>query len=1262
MPNLILGNTDLYPKIKKKMPSVRDWDLLEAENKQLKQKNRLLEQKLQQPQSKKNEATLPSLPEENQAKFQQAVDNLNLYGIEISKAGEIIYCNQYLLHITGYQAEEVIGKDYFEVFVPEDEQESRRIEYQKAMQRQGFWDNAARSFRLKSGEIRYINFNSVVLNYYQGDIAGLTKIGEDVTQQREVSLALRRSNEALQDLFDNSNDLIFISSTQGDLLFVNRAFKNKIGYTNEELSQLNVKDLIHESAKKSTYRKVLDVLKGETESKIKTILMSRKGKLIYLEGSVNIRFEQGNPVAVRGIMYDITDKIRAEKAQTLYYSIGNLTVKSKNLDQLYHTIHHELGKVIDVRNFYIKLYNETKTEILFPYYTDEARDQEAKIRRRRAGMGLTDYVMKREKALFLYEEEISGLLHQGKIKLFGPLPKIWIGVPLKFENEVIGLISVKCYRSRSTYNSSDLELLDFISGQIALAIQRKRNEEQLSNQTARLEAIFESSTHMMWSINRKYQLTSHNTNYLNSLHQQYELQAQPNSSLLNLREKLIKSDLYEFWEEKYRLAFKGEMQHFELKDKLQDNVYRWREVYLNPIRLEDGSIEEVSAISHDITEKKLSEIAMVESENKFRNIFESFQDIYYHTDLEGVVTLISPSIQEITGYPPEEILGKSIANIVLEKRNLSTLIEDLTREKRIKNFEITLKTKDGKLIQSISNIRLVYDDEDNPMGIEGVVRDITELKKATEEVLRAKEIAEHSLAVKESFLANMSHEIRTPMNGVIGMIDLMMDTPLSEEQYGYMHTIKKSSETLLHILNDILDLSKIEAGKMKLHTRPIDLRITLEKIYTLFMSQASRKGTELHYFIDESIPESLEIDETRLLQIIANLTSNAIKFTEKGHIWLRIFMEGQRKDKVKLKIEVQDSGIGIGSENVKLLFHTFSQLDNSSSKSYSGTGLGLAISKELTQLMKGKIGVKSKVGEGSTFWMVIESKISNESPVNQETFSPDFSSGNHFGDIIPRVLIVDDNAVNRKVAGEILRKAGCVIELASSGQECLYKIKNQEPHQAYDLIFMDIQMPDLDGVETTYQLRQIPKIKLPPIIAMTAYSMQEDREKFLSKGLDDYVAKPIKAQTLIKKVQEYLLAPEKEEIEKKTNLKGKLTKKSNTTEIDKVSILDMKVLDQLAKYGGKELIKESLKEFEDDTNEILKECEKGLRKKDWDLLRLCLHTLKGNAGTLGVKKVAEQATQIEKSLKTGNYPKIEADFETLAKYFAEFRENYVSLI
>ena len=1206
--------------------------------------------------------------EESEMRFREALGGVNLFGIAVERDGTISFCNEYCLRMTGWTKDELIGKNYFEVLVPEKDRQARRDEYTQALERQGYWNNSARSILTKSGEIRYINFTSVIINTFKGEIRGLTKIGEDVTEHRNVSLALKRSHEALQDLFDNSNDLIFICSTRGKFLFVNKSFKTRLGYDNDELQKLNVKDIILKKSKISAYRNVLKIIKGEPIHKFKTILVSKKGKPIHLEGNINFRYEDGQATAIRGILYDITDKIRAEKAQTLYYSIGNLTAKSINLNQLYQTIHHELGKVIEVKNFYIKLYNEDKQEILFPYYVDEARDSSVKITKRKAGKGLTDYVMQREKALFLYEGEIAELLQQGEIRLFGPLPKVWIGVPLKFENEVIGLISVKCYRSRNTYTTSDLELLDFISGQIALAIQRKKNEEKLRNQSAKMKAIFESSSHMMWTINRQNQLTSFNKNYLKSIEKQYGIQPRSNGSLFNLKLELEKSDLYELWQDKYDSAFGGEMQHFELKDRLADGHYRWREVYLNPILLGDGDIEEVSAIAHDITEKKLSEIALIESERKFRSIFESFQDVYYHANLDGVITLISPSVQEVLGYKPEEIIGKSIAYyLVSPNGKISLFIKNLLKEKRIKNFESALKTKNGVFIQSISNIRVVYDGNGQALGIEGVLRDITELKNATEEVLRAKELAEKSLKVKESFLANMSHEIRTPMNGVIGMIDLMMDTILDKEQYNYMVTIKKSSETLLNILNDILDLSKIEAGKMVLHQRPMDLRITIEKVYTLFKQQAASKNNQISCEIDETIPPYLIADETRILQITSNLTSNAIKFTENGKVILRVRPQEISGNKYIIRMEVEDTGIGIDQENVKLLFNSFSQVDNSSSKSFSGTGLGLSISKELSRMMGGEVGVNSELGKGSTFWFTFKATATDKTPVNRSENIIEFVSGDQFNKETPYILVVDDNTVNRKVASEILNKAGCEVDLAVSGEDAIEKIANVNASQKmYDLIFMDIQMPDMDGVEATRLIKTLSIPNLPPIVAMTAYSMQEDREKFLAKGLDDYIPKPIKAQNLINKVKELVFKAQLNEQNKQVFVNQAVQNESPTTQPQSQEntpqVVNMEVLNQLKKYGGQELIEQSLEEFASDTQEILDNCDQALVDQDWQEMKNALHTLKGNAGTLGVDHVAKQATNIEKNLKVDHIENIEEDFKNLKKYFQEFKQHYKSQI
>ncbi len=1236
-------------------------DNLIAENTELRQKIAELEAKLEKPLLAKETARHPAPT--SIGHIRETLNNINLFAISVEENGIITYCNKFVSKLTGWRQEELVGKNYFEVLVPLDDRQARWDHFRQAIIRQGFWDETSRAILTRHGDVKYISFNSLILNYEDDHISGVTKIGEDVTEQNKVTLALRRSNEALQDLFDNSNDLIFICTLQGDFLFANKAFKRKLGYDNEELAALNVKDILYEKVKKRTYRTVLEIVRGFSIPKFETILINKKGKPLHLEGNVNCRFENGQATAIRGIVYDITDRIRAEKAQTLYYSIGNLTVKSKNLDQLYQSIHQELGKVIEVNNFYIKLYNANKTEILFPYYVDEAKGSEQVMTRRKAGKGLTDFVMKREKALFLHEEEIVELMEQNEVEvLFGPLPKVWIGVPLKFENEVIGLISVKCYRSRNTYDISDLELLDFISGQIALAIQRKKNEEMLSNQSARLQAIFESSSHMIWSLNRKNEVTSCNQNYKNAFLEQYGIELDQKNALSMLHYEMAEAQNYGFWQEKMAEAFGGEKQYIELKERMKDGRYRWREVYLNPIRLRDGSIEEISAISHDITGKKLSEIALKNSELKFRNIFQSFQDIYLQADLAGRITLLSPSVQEITGYLPEEIIGRNIEDFIPQDQSLSHLIRDLIRKKSIKNFETPLRKKNGEYIQSISNIRLATDENQRPMGIVGVVRDITELKNATEEVLLAKELAERSLRVKESFLANMSHEIRTPMNGVIGMLDLMMATRLNEEQHEYMYTIRKSSETLMYILNDILDLSKIEAGKMELQFRSTNLRSTIEKVYTLFLQQANTRGNTLEYNIDAQIPPFLLADETRLLQIVSNLTSNAIKFTEDGRVSLYISLLDRIEDLCTLKFEVRDTGIGIDQEKVKLLFNSFSQLDNSSSKSYAGTGLGLSISKELSHLMGGEIGVNSSPGEGSNFWFTIQAKATNKQPYQEESAPYEFVAGNQFGQREPQILVVDDNVVNRSVASKILEKAGCHVFLAQSGSESIHFLQRKaKEEQKLDLIFMDIQMPDMDGVQATSRIRALNLPHLPPIVAMTAYSMKEDRDKFISKGLDDYIPKPIKAQSLINKVKEYIL-PSPDQQGAKSDTPQSIPKLETPASPLPLSltqpVVDPEVVAQLAKYGGKELVMDSLVEFEQDTEEILQNCTKALQASSYEEALKYLHTLKGNASTLGVNAVAQKAAYLEKMIKNNTLEPVLSEWDSLNQAFQDFKDRY----
>ncbi len=935
-------------------------------------------------------------------------------------------------------------------------------------------------------------------------------------------------------------------------------------------------------------------------------------------------------------------EIFSESSQNLYYSIANLAVKTVNLEQLFNDIHALLKKVIDVNNFLIALYDSRLEYISFPYYLDENFGTVVQTIKRKISKGLTEYNIFHGSPLFLYEEDINKLIDEKKVVMTGKIPKIWMGVPLKLEDKIIGLIGIKSYNHRNKYNLKHLEMLDFISGQIAIAIERKRNEEKLNFQNARIKAIFESSSHLMWSVDRKLALTSYNHNYADSILLLHgsppELEAIPE----NLHKILSSGEYVNMVLSKYQLAFEGKPQIFESSNVLPEGKKIWWEIFLNPIYQTDGTIEEVSGIAHDITEKKMAEIAVHASEEKFRAIFESFQDIFYRTKMSGEVIMISPSIIEATGYTPDEVIGRKIKEFYQNPGSNRLFERELLRNGTVKNYETAIITKWGTAIETISNVRIIYNKDNQPIEIEGVARDITSLKLANEELVKAKEMAEKSLKAKQLFLANMSHEIRTPMNGVIGMIDLLYNTKLDEEQQDYVQTVKKSSETLLHILNDILDLSKLEAGKMQLRPSPISLETTVEKLFALFQNLANAKSVKLEYSIAEDIPMYINADETRLLQILSNLTSNAIKFTDKGTISVIVKRAGTKR----LKFVVQDTGIGISKENVRILFDAFSQVDDTSSKTYQGTGLGLAISKELCRMMGGTIGVKSSFGEGSIFWFTIQEhavdKIELVKSLNQEE---DQNYLTRFEKMSPKILLVDDNQINQKVANEILKKLGCEVDIANNGMEAILKVIESP----YDIIFMDIQMPEMDGITATKKIRELRIKKLAPIIAMTAYSMEEDKERFLKAGMDDYLPKPIRSEGIVKMIRKWLL---KEDEEKWQDLKTK--KETKLTGF----VINIEVVNQLKNHIEDSMILDVFEDFENETKDLLE----GIGSKDWEIIRSNLHTLKGNSATLGIDKMAYWATLIEGNLKKNNTSDFDSDFFNLNSAFEEFKNNYKQIL
>ena len=777
--------------------------------------------------------------------------------------------------------------------------------------------------------------------------------------------------------------------------------------------------------------------------------------------------------------------------------------------------------------------------------------------------------------------------------------------PIFFNNDLLGVIEFFSTQINEP-NSGFIELVEASSKQIGQYIIRKKNEAFIRESEEKYKQLVEEASDIIYRTDFNGNFT-----YANSIAERI---------MQMTKEQIIGKNFLELvhpsWREQaatfYLKQFKEKtpMTYFEFPALDKQNKELWLGQNVKLI-LDKDRIAGFHAVARDVSDRVNAQIELKKNEEKYRGIIENLDLGILEVNNDGIIVKAYQKYCQLTGYSEEELIGKSSIDILIDAEQKRIMQHEVEKREigASSVYELKINCKNNIKKWVLISGSPIYDQDNNVIGSIGIHLDITERKEFEQKLVFAKQAAEHSQKIKEEFLANMSHEIRTPMNGILGMSKLLSAAELSSKNREYLNSIQTSAKNLLVIINDILDLSKIEAGKLTLEKIAFKISHVLKNAVETVNYLAVEKDLFITLDLEEKLIDLIVLgDPTRLNQILINLINNAIKFTTKGEI--KIVCSGKiiNQKNIQIQFQIIDQGIGIPSNKLNSIFESFSQADTSTTRKYGGTGLGLSICKTLVELQNGTITVESTVNIGTTFLFSIPYEIGDVVDLPSKKDEEIFYAFNNLN-----LLLVEDHKINQVYAVSILENHKINVDIAENGAEAIEKLKLKK----YDIILMDMQMPIMGGLEATKIIRNQLKL-FTPIIALTANAIQGESDKCIEAGMNEFVSKPFEEKQLINKIAKLF----KSEMPK-INLND-ITSDVNPDEV----LYTTTKLEEMSR-GNKAFVDKLVKLFKEETPKSIQALNEYLDKKEYDKLKAAAHKMKPSIDMMDIKTIKDDVQKLE---------------------------------